>query len=306
MKISGKKTVIGVQEMIFLGHRITPEGIFPDPGKVQSIQSWVKPQTVTQLRQFLGLTNYLRKFIKDYAKIAIGLTSQTGGERRTPVVWDEAAEQSFLDLKAALLSSHVLVHPDFSPSAGIFRVRVDASKVAEGGVLYQEQDGVNRVVAYASRTFTPSERRSLSNPERESHAIMWALTHAWRHLLVGRSFEVYSDHKPCLALNGLTKLTNEHMQRWALALATYDYKSFYAPGPTMTDCDALSRNAYILYDPVKDSHPDDFDPEAINVDVDCVDVSDTGSLPPVMFYKHGVHSYSPPGSFWENGPSHSG
>ena len=255
MKISGKKTVIGVQEMIFLGHKITPDGIFPDPSKVHNIQEWQQPKTVTQLRQFLGLANYLRKFIRNYAALANGLTRQTSGERQKPIIWDQDALDSFDNLKKALSSEHVLVHPDLSDNAGIFRVRVDASKIAEGGVLYQEQSGQNRVVGYASRVFTPTERNSYSNPERESHAILWALTHVWRHILLGRTFEVYSDHKPCLAMRGLTKLTNERMRRWADALSSFDYTAYYAKGETMKDCDALSRMAYIEYDPKKDTHP---------------------------------------------------
>ena len=257
MKISGKKTVIGVQEMIFLGHKITPDGIYPDPSKVHNIQEWKQPKTVTQLRQFLGMTNYLRKFIRDYAALANGLTRQTGGERQQPIIWDKEAIESFENLKKALASEHVLVHPDLTDQAGIFRVRVDASRIAEGGVLYQEQNGQNRVVGYASRVFTPTERNSYSNPERESHAIFWALTHVWRHILLGRTFEVYSDHKPCLAMRGLSKLTNERMRRWADALSSFDYTAFYAKGETMKDCDALSRMAYIEYDPNTDTHPMD-------------------------------------------------
>ena len=257
MKISGKKTVIGVQEMIFLGHKITPDGIYPDPSKVHNIQEWARPNTVTQLRQFLGLANYLRKFIKNYAAIAHGLTRQTSGEKQKPIIWDQEAIDSFNNLKKALSSEHVLVHPDLSEKGGIFRVRVDASRVAEGGVLYQEQNGQNRVVGFASRVFTQSERNSFSNPERESHAILWALTHVWRHVLLGRTFEVYSDHKPCLAMRGLTKLTNERMRRWADALSSFDYTAFYAKGASMQDCDALSRMAYIEYDPKKDTHPMD-------------------------------------------------
>ena len=257
MKISGKKTVIGVREMIFLGHKITPQGIYPDPSKVHNIMEWQKPKTVTQLRQFLGLANYLRKFIRNYAALAHGLTRQTSGERQKPIVWDKEAMESFENLKKALSSEHVLVHPDLSDNAGIFRVRVDASKIAEGGILYQEQNGHNRVIGFASRVFTATERNSYSNPERESHAILWALTHVWRHLLLGRTFEVYSDHKPCLAMRGLSKLTNERMRRWADALSSFDYTAFYAKGETMRDCDALSRMAYIEYDPKRDIHPMD-------------------------------------------------
>ena len=278
MKIAGKKTIIGVREMTFLGHKITPDGILPDPHKVKAITEWSRPITVTQLRQFLGLTNYLRKFIQNYAQLANGLSKQTGGERHSLVVWDEGAIKSFEDLKAALTSTHVLRHPDFSPEGGLFKVRVDASKIAEGGVLYQEQDGVDRVIGYASRVFSPSERRSLSNPERESHAIMWALTHVWRHILLGRSFEVYSDHKPCLALKGLSKLTNERMQRWAAALATYDYKAYYAKGESMKDCDPLSRAAYIEYDRKLGTHPADKDSKSLDVEAVHMDVSDVSQV----------------------------
>lgn len=285
MKISGKKTMIGVKEMVFLGHKITPQGIFPDPQKVDTIKNWPKPKNVTQLRQFLGLTNYLRKFIPNYAAIANGLTRQTGGERTKMIIWDQSAEKAFGDLKNALLSDRLLVHPDFSDNGGIFRVRVDASKVAEGGILYQEQNGTNRVISYASRVFTASERNALSNPERESHAIMWALTKVWRHILIGRKFEVYSDHKPCLALKGLTKLTNERMQRWAAALATFDYTAFYAKGSTMQDCDALSRSAYINYDPKTGKHPSDKTTDQTGIDVEEIEIRDSTYQSSLEFVK---------------------
>jgi transposase InsO family protein len=267
MKISGSKTYVGVQEVKFLGHMITPEGIYADPEKVEAVKEWPRPRTVTQARQFLGLTNYLRRYIKDYARISQPLTNQTGGEKKAPIVWNEETVSAFEALKTALSSSPVLVHPDFSPQAGSFVVRTDASKVAEGAILYQRQEGLDRVVGYASRVFSKAER-NYSNPERESHAIMWAVTHVWRYILSGRKFEVYSDHKPCLAMNGLTRLVNERMQKWAAALATFDYTLFYAKGPSMADCDALSRQAYVMYDKVENTvvgEGDSVDVESIRV-----------------------------------------
>ena len=129
--------------------------------------------------------------------------------------------------------------------------------VAEGGILYQVQDGVDRVVGYASRTFSAAERRSFSNPERESHVIMWGVCHVWKHILNGRIFEVYSDHKPCLALKAVTKLTNERMQRWATMLSSFRLTSYYEKGEKMVDCEALSRAAYIEYDPFTKTHVQD-------------------------------------------------
>ena len=282
MKISGKKTDIGVKEMIFLGHKITSEGIEPDPSKVTSIQQWPRPKTVTQLRQFLGLTNYLRKFIQDYATLANGLTRQTGGERKQAIIWDESALKSFAALKDALMSAHVLVHPDFSANAGIFKLRVDASAVGEGGVLYQEQNGVDRVIGYASRTFSVAERNSYTNPERESHAIMWGITHVWKHILIDRDFEVYSDHKPCLALKGLTKLTNARMQRWAATLATFRYKAIYEKGEKMQDCDALSRAPYIDYDRITKRHPHDSISTTLEVEALQGQISTPGTIEEVI------------------------
>lgn len=107
---------------------------------------------------------------------------------------------------------------------------------------------------------------------------------------MGRRFEVYSDHKPCLALKGISKLTNERMQRWAAALNTYDYVAFYGRGDSMKDCDALSRAAYIEYDPKTGVHPQDGEAKSYDVEVDSIA---EGELPTTM-----IRGLTPWGRTW--------
>ena len=131
-----------MKEVQFLGHMISCEGIKVDPSKIEAVMSWERPKTSTEVRSFLGLAGYYRRFVQNFAKIAIPLTKLT--RKNEKFVWNEKCEESFQELKKRLVSAPVLALPD---EQGNFTIFSDASQKGLGCVLMQH----GKVIAYASR-----------------------------------------------------------------------------------------------------------------------------------------------------------
>lgn len=246
LKMSGKKTAIGLSLITYLGTICSREGIRMDPNKIDTVQKWPRPTTVTQLRQFLGLCSHLRRFIKNYARIAGPLTKQQGGPKDAKVNWTTECIHAFQKLKDALSDPlQCLAYPDFSENAEPFIVETDACKMSEGAVLKQVQNGVERVIAYASRSFTPTER-AWPVTQLEAHAIFWAITKQFHYYLKSSSkpFIVRTDHKPALAMQ-VRKVAAERMYRWALELQSYDMEMYHISGAKHVMSDAISRLGYL-------------------------------------------------------------
>lgn len=167
------------KQVNFLGHLVTDEGVKPDPEKIKVIQNWPTPRNPKELKGFLGLLGYYRKFIRDFAKITKPLTAQLRkGEKikHTPIFL-----KTIDTCKQLITSSDVLQYPDFSKN---FILTTDASNFALGAVLSQGAIGKDRPVAFASRTLTKSEEK-YSAIEKELLAIDWA-TKYFRPYLFGR------------------------------------------------------------------------------------------------------------------------
>lgn len=181
------KCAFAHKQVDFLGHVVSGEGIKPDPAKVAAVQEWPVPKTLRDVRSFLGLTGYYRRFIRHYAAKAVPLTDLT----RADVVWRWGKEQqgAFEALKSALVSAPVLVVPD--PSLP-YEVYTDASNFALGAVLLQKQGKYKQPVAYLSRKLSPTERKYPTG-DREMLGILYALQE-WRCYLEGAKFTVNTDH----------------------------------------------------------------------------------------------------------------
>lgn len=247
LKMGGKKTRIGLTEVHYLGYICNATGIHTDPAKIEAVRKWPKPNTVHQLRQFLGLCSYMRRFIMNFAKIAHPLTQQQSGPKDKCVQWGPTENESFTKLKSALCDhEQVLAYPDYSLP---FIVQTDACKVSEGGILMQHQNGVDRVIAYASRCFSLSEQQ-WGITQQEAHAIFWSITNQFSYYLKSSSFPVIvrTDHKPCLAMQ-VKKVASERMYRWALALQEYTMHIEHISGKKHIMADAISRLGYL-----KDRH----------------------------------------------------
>jgi hypothetical protein len=173
-----------LEEVKFLGHVISKDGLAIDPSKIEAVLDWLPPTTVTEIRSFLGLAGYYRKFIQDFSRIATPLTQLT--KKGVPFVWSAQCQEAFLLLKQKLTSAPVLAIPS---NDRCFVVYTDASLLGLGAVLMQ----VERVVAYASRQLRVHEHNYPTH-DLELAAIVFALK-MWRHYLYGVQFQLFTDHK---------------------------------------------------------------------------------------------------------------
>lgn len=242
MKIQLDKCTFFRREVEFLGFVVSREGIRTNPKKVEAILNSPIPRTLRQLRSFLGLSGYYRRFVKGYADIAKPLTELLRGEEgriskassnQIPVTLGENAIRAFNELRNALVSQEVLLsYPDFQEE---FELTTDASNVALGAVLSQK----GKPIAFISRTLSKSEENYATN-EREMLAIIWALSSLRNYLYGTRKVIIYTDHQP-LTYALSSRNTNSKMKRWKCILEEYDYELRYKPGKQNVVADALSR-----------------------------------------------------------------
>ncbi|GBG63563.1 hypothetical protein CBR_g38630 [Chara braunii] len=187
-KINREKCEFGCTRILYLGHEISAEGLKLDDAKVASIRDWPRPQSVTEMRSFLGMTGYYRNFVQNYSIVAAPLTDLTRLD--TPWEWTDRYEAAFRHLKRALTHHEVLKLPDPDKP---FVVSADANQYGIGAVLVQQEGKKLRPVEYMSKKM-PSQKLAKSTDEKELYAIYKALTH-WRHYLLGRFFYVRTDHQ---------------------------------------------------------------------------------------------------------------
>ena len=238
MKVKLSKCEFFQAEVSFLGHLLSSEGIRKDPEYVKAVREYPKPKDLTELRRFLGLVNFQRKFVKDCSTIAKPLTEVTGGPKRKALEWSEDMEQAFEKLKEELGKEVTLTFPEYGEDSEPLRLFVDASGVGAGACLLQKQDGENKAIAYASTTFSDAERR-YSTIERELTAVRWGVK-LFRPFLMGVPFELWTDHKPLLHMQNMVQDKSKFM-RTMDELAEYDFIIRYIPGRENQAADALSR-----------------------------------------------------------------
>ena len=222
------------REVVYLGHIISKDGVKPNPEKVKAVREFPRPRNLKNIRQFLGLTGYYRRFIEGYAGIAKLLSHLL--KDNVPFIWGNSEEKSFQDLKELLITEPLLIFPDFSKP---FIVTIDASGYAIGGILSQGPINQDRPIAYTSRTLNTAEVR-YDTYEKEALAIVYSVLH-FRPYLYGRKFTLVTDHKPLLWFRNC-KDGNARVLRWRLKLAEYEYDVVYKPGKANVNADALSRN----------------------------------------------------------------
>ncbi|GAU45204.1 hypothetical protein TSUD_139090 [Trifolium subterraneum] len=223
-----------LKEVSFLGHVISSGDIAVDPAKVDAVMKQGTPESVSEIRSFLGLAGYYRRFIEGSSKMALPLTLLTRKDQA--FVWDEKCEKSFQELKRKLTTAPMLILPDEKES---FVVYCDASKLGLGGVLMQK----GKFVAYASRQLKVHERNYPTH-DLELAVVVFALK-VWRHYLYGSRFEVFSDHKSLKYLFDQKEL-NMRQRRWLEFLKDYDFELSYHPGKDNVVADALSRKCRTL------------------------------------------------------------
>lgn len=221
------------KEVIYLGHLITDEGVKPDPGKIKCVQNHPIPRNTTEIKQFLGLSGYYRRFIEGYSQTAKPLTTLLNKD--VPFEWSTECQRAFETLKQKLVEAPVLQYPDFGRP---FILTTDASQFAIGSILSQGTPGQDRPIAYASRTLNKAEQ-AYSTTEKELLSIVWAVKN-FRPYLLGRQFKIYTDHMPLTWLFNV-KDPGSRLIRWRIKLAEYQYEVIYKTGKSNTNADALSR-----------------------------------------------------------------
>ena len=216
-------------EVSFLGHIVSKEGIRVDPKKIEVVVEWKPPRNVTEVRSFLGLAGYYRRFVKGFSMIAAPMTRLL--QKNVKYEWSEKCQGSFEKLKAFLTEAPGLTQPTCGKEYVIYS---DASLNGLGCVLMQE----GKVVAYASRQLKPHEKNYPTH-DLELAAIVFALK-IWRHYLYGEKCFIYTDHKSLKYLPSQREL-NLRQRRWMELIKDYDCVIDYHPGKANVVADALSR-----------------------------------------------------------------
>ena len=234
MKLNSDKCRLFQSTVSFLGHQVSEAGISVDAEKTKAVREWPVPRNVTELRSFIGLCSYMRKFINGFSSICKPLHVLTQKDQK--FLWNDECQDAFEKLKVALTSAPVLGFPQ--ESEGIFICDADASNDALGSVLSQVQNGQERVIGYYSKCFNKAERRYCTT-RKELVAIVSSIKH-WHHYLYGRHFKVRSDHGSLRWLMNF-KICEGALARILETLAIYDFEIEFRQGSRQTNADSLSR-----------------------------------------------------------------
>ena len=241
IKIKVKKCEFFKDKVNFLGHLLSRNGIEKSPEYVAKVKDFPRPNTITELRQFLGLVNFQRKFVPRCAEICKPLYEITGQPKKAKITWTPERLEAFERIKEEIAKEITISYPDYNPSAPKMELFVDASAVGAGACLMQMQDGEVKIMGYASMTFSPTQA-SYSTIERELSAIRWGLG-AFKPFLLGISFVLYTDHRPLIYMQNMAP-HNSRIERTLLDLSEYDFEIKYRKGSDNEAADYLSRVAH--------------------------------------------------------------
>ena len=241
LKLKPSKCKIACPQVKYLGHVVSPEGIAPDDDKITAVRDFPRPHNVKTVRSFLGLANYYRRFIKDFAKIAAPL-NQLLCKNHT-FLWTDTCEQAFETLKHALVSAPILAFPDFKET---FHLYTDAFNDGIGVTLGQIQNGREVAIAYAGRDFNSAEKQ-YTTTERECLSAIFGIK-KFEPYLYGRKFVLHTDHHSLKWLMSINDPSGR-LARWSLLVQQYDFEIQHRPGTAHTNADALSRRPYNLPPP---------------------------------------------------------
>jgi hypothetical protein len=244
VKLSPKKCMFLQEEVEYLGHVITKDGIKASYSKIEKIRKWPIPKNAEEVRSFLGLCGYYRRLIKNYSALVaplekLCLESWTKSKKKkvnTVFEWTVNCNYAFENLKDALTSAPVLAFPT---SQGEYVLDTDASHSSVGAVLSQLQDGTEHVIAYASHKLTQAERNYCVT--RKELLSVYKYVKHFSHYLYGKRFKIRTDHKALTWLLNWDNPTTSQYHTWIAELSEYDFTIEHRPGKKHTNADALSR-----------------------------------------------------------------
>lgn len=234
LKLRASKCVLFRNKIKYLGHSLSAEGISPHEDNIKPIRALQTPGNVSAVQSFLGMVGYYRKFIRNFACRAKPLTNLT--REGVPFQWGINEQESFDDLRSAILGRDILSYPDFTKP---FELTTDACNYGMGAVLAQRNEqGQAKPVAFAAKTFSHAEE-NYPITEKELCAVVWACNH-FRVYLESRRFQLFTDHK---ALNWMltTSKLNPKMARWVTTLQGFKFDISHVKGKNNVVADALSR-----------------------------------------------------------------
>lgn len=231
------KCCFGFTEVDYLGHTISNKGVQMDKSKIQAVLDWLPPTNLKQLRGFLGLSGYYRRFVRHYATIAAPLTELL---KKDAFQWTSQATDAFQALKHAITVAPVLALPDFTKP---FILETDASGTGIGAILSQDK----HPIAYFSKKLNPLMQKK-SAYVRELYVVTEAMA-KFRHYLLGNHFIIRTDQKSLKALTDQNIQTPEQ-QKWLHKFLGFDFSIEYKPGKDNTAADALSRSFFALSGPI--------------------------------------------------------
>lgn len=240
LQVHPEKSHFFRRTVIFLGYKISENGVETDPEKCEKIRNFPQPRTKKELQQFLGLANFYRQFVKNFAELATPLTALT--RKRVKYIWSDECEKGFRELKAQLCGPRVLAFPNFDKE---FVVHTDASKHSLGAVL---SNADMRPVHFASRALRGAEER-YSTIEKELLAVVFAMR-TFRQYLLGRHFTLRTDHAPLRWLFGMNDPASR-LTKFRLELEPYHFTVEHVPGKDNVVADCLSR---ISSETLKEQH----------------------------------------------------
>lgn len=220
----------------YLGYVVDGGGLRTDPDKVAAMVSYPRPTNTTEVKRFIGLCSWYRRFINQFSTLVAPINDLLKGKgKKQKICWTPQAENSFLLIKQALVSAPILSSPNFSEK---FIIQCDASDCGLGGVLTQVINGEEKVIAFASRSLSKAER-NYSVTERECLAVLFSVD-KFRPYIEGTRFTVITDHYSLLWLNRLKEPAGR-LARWAVKLQQYEFDLIHRKGKFHTVPDALSR-----------------------------------------------------------------
>jgi hypothetical protein len=248
LKLKASKCKFFQHSIKYLGHVVSAEGISADPDKIAAVRNYPVPTNVKEVQSFLGFVGFYRRFVKGFSTIARPLheltqgTGCTGSKKsrkrrpKVPFLWGPNHQKAFEELIHRLITAPVLAYADYTKP---FILHTDASMSGLGAILYQEQEGKERVIAYASRGLKPAERNYPVH-KWEFLALKWAVTEKFHDYLCGNHFTARTDNNPLTYVLSTAKL-DATGHRWVAQLANYNFNIVYRSGKSNIDADVLSR-----------------------------------------------------------------